>query len=44
MSNWNFEQRITIHFYVKLGKGANEMCVMLSEGHGTEAMKKATDL
>jgi hypothetical protein len=38
MSNWNLEQR----FCVKLGKSATEICGMLSEAYGTEAMKKSS--
>jgi len=41
MSNLSFWSRITINFYVKLGKGENEACLMFSKGHGTEVIKKS---
>jgi len=38
MSNSNSEYRINIKVYVKLGRNVYEMCEILSEAHGTEAV------
>jgi hypothetical protein len=40
MSDRFLEQRMNTKFCVKLGKNANETCVMLSEAHGGEDMRK----
>lgn len=38
----NLEQRFTIKICVKLGKSTSEICTVLSEAHGTEAVKKSS--
>jgi hypothetical protein len=41
MSDRFLEQRINIKFCVKLGSNASDICAMLCEGYGGEAMKKS---
>jgi hypothetical protein len=40
VSNQNLEQRFKIKICVKFGRSTSETCTMLSEAHGTEAVKK----
>jgi hypothetical protein len=39
MNDRFLEQRINIKFRVKLGNNASDICVMLSEAYGGEAIK-----
>jgi len=40
MSDWFLEQQINIKLCVKLQKNARNICVILSEAYGEEAIKK----
>lgn len=42
MSNSDSEHRINIKVCVKLGRNIHEMCEILSEAHGTEAVHKSS--
>jgi hypothetical protein len=42
MSNRYLEQGSNITFCVKLGKNVNDICAVLSEAYGREAMKKSS--
>jgi hypothetical protein len=42
MSDRFLEQRINIKFCVKLGKNASDICTILSEDYGGDAIKKSS--
>jgi hypothetical protein len=42
MSNRFLEQRIKMKICMKLGKNTSDICEMLSENYGGEAMKKSS--
>jgi hypothetical protein len=40
--NQQLEQRIHIKFFVKLGKSGPEICQMLQQAYGEDALKRST--
>jgi hypothetical protein len=44
MSNSDSEYRISVKVCVKFGRNVHEMCEVLSEAHGTEAVQKSSAL